>query len=983
VALVALCLTALAVPASAQVFQGRIDVTAKDGTGAILPGVTVELGGIQNATAVTDTRGEAHFLNLAPGRYTVTAKLSGFNDYKNDNVPVGAGSIVSLDVTMTVGGVAEKVEVTAQTPIIEAKRQTIQTNVSLDELQNIPSSRDPWVVLQTVPGVVVDRVNVGGAESGQQSNYQAKGASGGDNTWNIDGIAITDMAALGASPTYYDFDMFQEMQVTTGGADPATPTPGIQLNFVLRSGTNRWRASSRYYYENGDLQSDNLPSSLSGQLQSYNRTEFYKDYGVEGGGPVLKDRVWAWGAYGKTHPAMEINSFRANANDVFRTDPGCKGSGSFHPSVAQTYQITARDCTILENYSAKGSAKLAENIRGSFTYFRGDKKKFGRGAAADRPAPTTFNQKGPTQMYKGEVNYNLSNSIFLTGRYAYTSGGFSLEPIGGRNAQTVLDDDLIWQNTISFYNTDRPQHNAQFEGNYFRGRHEFKFGFGWRKASVASQSGFPGGILTLYGSVFGLDPYPTMVAQFTRDWAQAGDTVQMGGFVGDQITLDRLTMNLGLRWSRGTASLASSSVAANPWTPLMGALTSTAQDNVVVNNVVTPRVGVTYALNESRKTIARASYGMFASQLDSTRAYLVSQIPGTSTGSGYVYYLAHDLNGNGITEPNEVDPNGFLGTVGFDPTDPLGGNKDRFGNYAVPMTHEIVLGLEHELRTNFGIGGAFTWRKLTNFNWTHSAGVTGSDYVQAGTLTGTQDPVGAFETPFYTVNPSEVPADRGRIQEERDGYSQRYYGFELSATKRMSNNWMMRVGWSTNDHREYFDNIDAKFDPTPQVVSSTLLLNSPNKDGGLVLVPTGGSGKSAIYMVLPKYQTIVNGAYQAKYNITLGLNYLFRQGYSTPFYRGGTPGSADLLSPGGKSVLLDDEVGDHRLPNVHSLDGRVSWAVRIQNRASVHLDLDIFNLFNNSTVLGKQFNLSSPSTFNQVREIMNPRIVRLGARLIF
>ena len=117
VALVALCLTALAVPASAQVFTGRIDVIAKDGTGAILPGVTVELGGIQNATAVTDTRGEAHFLNLAPGRYTVTAKLSGFNDYKNDNVPVTAGGIVPLDVTMTVGGVAEKVEVTAQTPI--------------------------------------------------------------------------------------------------------------------------------------------------------------------------------------------------------------------------------------------------------------------------------------------------------------------------------------------------------------------------------------------------------------------------------------------------------------------------------------------------------------------------------------------------------------------------------------------------------------------------------------------------------------------------------------------------------------------------------------------------------------------------------------------------------------------------------------------------------------------------------------------------
>jgi len=95
------------------------------------------------------------------------------------------------------------------------KKQAISTNVTLEELQGLPSSRDPWVVLQTVPGVIVDRVNVGGAESGQQSNFLGKGTATGDNTWNLDGIPITDMGALGSSPTYYDFDMFQEIQVGT------------------------------------------------------------------------------------------------------------------------------------------------------------------------------------------------------------------------------------------------------------------------------------------------------------------------------------------------------------------------------------------------------------------------------------------------------------------------------------------------------------------------------------------------------------------------------------------------------------------------------------------------------------------------------------------------------------------------------------------------------------------------------------------------
>ena len=75
--------------------------------------------------------------------------------------------------------------------------------------------------------------------------------------------------------------------------------------------------------------------------------------------------------------------------------------------------------------------------------------------------------------------------------------------------------------------------------------------------------------------------------------------------------------------------------------PLLPALSASAQDSVVTYNSFTPRLGVTYALNESRKTIARASYAIFASQLNSTRGTVVSQIPATGVGSGYVYYLSH------------------------------------------------------------------------------------------------------------------------------------------------------------------------------------------------------------------------------------------------------------------------------------------------------------------------------------------------------
>jgi hypothetical protein len=971
-ALVALCLGLSALPVSAQVFTGRIDVTVKDSTGAVLPGVTVELSGAATATTVTDTRGEARFLNLAPGRYGVIAKLSGFTDYKNDNVPVGAGSVVPLSVTLAVGGVATAVEVRApETPVIETKRQVVATNVSLDELQNIPTSRDPWVVLQTVPGVVVDRVNVGGAESGQQSNYTAKGAAQGDNTWNIDGIAITDMAALGSSPTYYDFDMFQEMQVTTGGADPANPTPGVQLNFVLKSGTNAWRGSGRFYFETNGMQSENVGSDVTGQLLNYNRMEYYRDYGVEVGGPVVKDKLWVWGAYGLTNPATEVYGWQASGGTVFSTDPGCQGAAQPHPFTEASYQLIARDCTTLKNLGGKATAALSQNVRASFTYFRGDKVKNGRGASGTRPTETTYNQKGPTDLLKGEVNYTLSNSTFLTGRFAYTGGGFSLEPIGGRELQAFRGADLVWHNTYGFYNTDRPQLNAQLEGNHFKGGHEFKFGFGWRKSSVESQSGWPTGLYTLHDS-----DYATTGGMYTvivRNWAAKGHTDYWSGFLGDQISMNRMTVNLGLRWDRQISNLGNALAPANPLSPLLPQLESTPIDGVVTYNTVTPRVGLTYALNESRKTIVRASYAMFASQLDSARGYVISPIPGYS----YVYYISQDLNGNRITDPNELMT--FDGVFGFDEDNPTAGSTNRVGNYGVPKTHELLFGLEHEIMRNFGVSVNYTWRKYVDFNWTQYDGVRGDDYVEAGRVIGNTPPIGAYNVPYYRVNSDAVPSDSAQIHETRAGYSQRYWGLEVAATKRMSDRWMARVGFSTNDHREYFDSDEARADPTPSIPSAGTV-NGPNKDGGMVMTQSTNSGKTGIYLVLPKYQLIANGAYETPFNVLLGVNYVMRQGFSTPYYAGSVPGSSDDLS-GRKSVLLVDDVGEFRLPNVHSVDTRVSYALRF-NRAAIHFDWDVFNVFNSATPLQRDLNVNS-ATFNQVREIMNPRIMRLGARITF
>jgi Ca-activated chloride channel family protein len=119
--------------------------------------------------------------------------------------------------------VEDVITVTAESPMLDERRITTGATVSQTELEKIPTARDPWVVLQPTPGVLTDRVNVGGKESGQQARYVGPGSGGDQAVWSVDGMVVTDMAATGSSPGYYDFDVFGEMQVTTGGSD-AQPT---------------------------------------------------------------------------------------------------------------------------------------------------------------------------------------------------------------------------------------------------------------------------------------------------------------------------------------------------------------------------------------------------------------------------------------------------------------------------------------------------------------------------------------------------------------------------------------------------------------------------------------------------------------------------------------------------------------------------------------------------------------------------------------
>jgi hypothetical protein len=927
-------------PAAAQVFTGRIDVTAQDGTGAVLPGVTVEVTGPQNQNTVTDAQGEAHFLNLAPGTYQVKATLTGFADYLNRSVAVGAGASVPLRINMTVAGVSEQVQVSVESPVVDPKRQAVSTAITNAELQNIPTARDPWVVLQTVPGIVVDRVNVGGSESGQQSNYTAKGADTGDNTWNLDGIPITDMNALGSTPTYYDFDMFQEMNVTTGGADVQASTPGVQLNFILKSGTNIFHGTGRVFYESKDLQATNLPSELENTLGGVsgkgNRIDRYADYGGEIGGPIVKDKWWGWGSFARTN--VRILTLQG-----------------------------IPDKTTLTDASVKTSAQFAEKWRGNFTFFSGNKQKNGRGAGPFNPPETTFIQDGPSKLYKGEVNYVASNALFLTVRVAHVNGPFTLMPKGGLDKQVFVDADGVYHNTNQFLDTNRPQSTVIVDGSWFRGRHELRFGGTFRRVNDETKTGFGNGWLNFeQDATTGLTiavPFRTYV-QNTR-----GDYTSF--YAGDTIALNRLTANLAVRFDRTTDSVLGANVPAHPDLPqVLPGVDAPAVNNAVVMNTWSPRVGATYALDDNHRTQIRGSYSSFASQLNVTTANAVS-----AAGYAYAYYLAVDANHNQNIELDELVRQ--LAVVGVNPANPLQVVNQIAPNLSAPRTHEIVAGVDHELMPNFGVSASYTWRRYTNVIWPLTqlpvVGVTSADYVLDGTVTATLPDGTQVSQPYYALTADSAPVGGGSITENRDGYHRTFNGLEVSATKRLANRWMGRFGYSWNNEREYFDN------PSTAIVDPTSTLIDPHIDGGVVTRPTSGSGKSQIYMTAPRYQFIANGYYQGPWGLNFGANLLVRQGFAEVFYANDVATSDAVHSK--KDVVVIPDLGKYRLPTLRSFDVRVEKEL-VFGRTRAVLDFDVFNLLNSGTVLGRQYDVQA-SNFNAITEIMNPRIARFGVRFIF
>jgi hypothetical protein len=946
----------------AQATSGNIYGSVSDEQGGKLPGVAATLSGCgAPRTTTTDAQGDFRFLNLAPCTYSVKTELSGFATVERNNVVVNLGTNTELAVSMKIASVATTITVTSETPLLDTRKQSSGTTFNNQELKSIPTARDPWVMLQQTPAVLVDRQNVGGSESGQQDNYVGKGTDPSQNAWNVDGVSVTDMGATGSSSTYYDFDAFQEMQMTTGGTDPSIGAPGVTINMVTKRGTNEVHGSARIFDTPNQLEAK--PTTVFNGRPS-NSVDHIDDYGVEAGGPLWPDKAWLWGSYGK----QQINKLISNTKDK----------------------------TTLENFAGKFNLQPIESNNFTLFFFRGDKQKQGRNASPTRPQPTTWDQTGPTTIWKGDDSQVFGPNLVANANWSWLDGGFQLAPEGGIGASgpnVFQDTDEVWHNSFIFYGTKRPQHevNAALSAFFNTGSlgHELKFGFGYRKYNVGSLSQWPGqgnvGYFNYYGS-------GNQIAKLTRPKNINTEAQYIGGFIGDTITASNLTVNLGLRYDNGKDKNLPSNIGANVAFPeLLGAVSYPGSSGWDINTKNwSPRVGLTYALGAQHSTLLRASYARYADQGGAATTQFNNPI-----GYQYLYYYWTDTNQNNRPDPGELGD--FYGSYGVNPADP--NNPVSFNkiarNLKAPTTDEFMVGVDHQILPEFVAGLTYTYRHRKDFTWVpytqissanyslFSPGVTGFD--QNGNPVGTTGPI------YYCSFDGSVGCGRdanfnfGKTLENRPGYSTNYQAVELALTKRLSNRWMAHGSFTWTNWKQ---NIDSK-SKSCQDPTNSLGANGDSCDENIVYF--GGAGNSGSYgnvYINAKWAFNVSALYQLPWNFNLGANFYGRQGYPAPYYVTVNP-----IAPNGKSDGLGSRrviVGspdDQRNASLFQLDLRVEKVVPLFQKADLTLSVDLFNALNRQTVLQQRINAtpnaSGKGQAGQVYEVQSPRILRFGARLSF
>jgi hypothetical protein len=779
-----LCLLAAA-PALAQETRGSIEGIVADSSGAALPGVTVEARSsalVGTATVVTDDRGSYRFPALPPGMYVVIATLQGFTPARVENIELQLGQIKKIDLGLSLAGVTEEVQVTAESPVIDVKQNAAAATFNVEVIERIPKGRDFTDLIRAAPGTQVEG----------KSGIQIDGAGGAEHRYVIDGMDTTGMRT-GVSGQELPTDFVQEVQVKSSGynAEFRATTGGV-VSAITKSGSNQWHGSVGAHYRNYHMQGDQRPAlrlNPADQTKAeYTITPEDKTSRVEPvfelGGPIRRNRVWFYVGYAPDieHQQRTV-TFRSNGQ-------------------LATFNQNEEDHNVIGNVTAQ----LTRDMRMRFTinrqWFR-DEPGFPTiepdGTSTSNPAlfPGTIITDTFDNFYVGALDWVLSSRLFANiavGVFDYGQDGFGAgtqlrHVFGASNFQYPEIPESL--RNVNGY-ADFPASSVQVYDDFLRntitgdltyyasrwGDHALKGGVQLERISNERLGGAQYPSITLnWGAtraaldgrrVTGTYGHYTVTRVYNEGEIS---TNNMGIFLQDAWTVARnLTLNLGVRTDKEEIP---------SYTPGNSGVKFGFGDKI------SPRVGFAWDVLGNSKWKGYGSWGLF---YDTSKLEMPRGLFGSEHSITYYYTLdTYDWPSIQCAHPpvgGPSCPGTYIEQVDFRHAANASDNFLVDPNLKPIQTREFTLGLDHELTTQISVGVRWAHKRFDRT--IEDTGVLVPNVGEVYRITNPSEGIGENVLRDFagcTTCPNQPKPTRN------------YDGVEFRLRKRLSNSWSLTTSY--------------------------------------------------------------------------------------------------------------------------------------------------------------------------------------------
>jgi hypothetical protein len=638
------------VSAAAHAQTSAIAGVVKDGTGAVLPGVTVEASSPalieKTRSATTDASGQFKITNLRPGIYVVTFTLTGFSVVKREGIELTSDFTASISAEMKVGAVEETITVSGESPVVDVQNITTRTVMTRDVLDTIPTGRNIQAVGIMIPGTSIAlggggalSRDVGGSGNLQQSPLQYRGSA--DTVQTIDGLRLNNLCANGAySGVYWNDGSFQEFSYVTGADSAEMGQGGMRVNMVPKDGGNTFHGAVFGNYAPSSWASDNCGSPGIGQPCS--RTELYGDttfnannkltnvsaiqkiwdFNAGAGGPIMRDKAWFY----FTFRHWGVN--KSVADSFFDLDP----------SPFKYVPDTSRP-GIDDGHIVSGATRVAYQMskKDKITTYFDDQRKFRPhwGVAAAVPPEAAGNEVTPTSFVSvNKWTRTHTNKLLFEGGFAVYDQEYTelYQPSVTGSTDAVFDNAQIAASrvyTISDNTTGKIANawNApadhfsklfteQFVASYITGAHALRFGANISQAKWRLVSRYTGDAQPITYSA-GVAQSITLRLPSDRSNSIKNDSAL---FVQDKWTYKRATINAGLRWDWFISAVDPETLPASTLNSTVTyAQCSDGKNNLSAGCVgqvtnwkdLSPRLGIAYDLFGDGKTAIKASVARY------------------------------------------------------------------------------------------------------------------------------------------------------------------------------------------------------------------------------------------------------------------------------------------------------------------------------------------------------------------------------------